>query len=153
MATRQEEPLELLVQDQPGPNSFFFPMENYLRKISQPEELIIIFFNFYFWDYFYSISPVPFLPPNLPIYPSLLSFKFVAPLFISCCCMCLCICLYKCKSSLFCLYNAPCVYAFRADLLAQDKRCALPWRRPLLPSQLSCIAYGSLWRGEAFSLG
>lgn len=41
------------------------------------------------------------------------------------------------------------MYAFRADLLALDKRCALLWRRPPLPSQLSCMAYGSLCRGEA----
>lgn len=57
MATRQEDPLELLEQDQPGPNSSFFPMENYLRKITQPEELIIIFLNFIF-----GIISTAFLP-------------------------------------------------------------------------------------------
>lgn len=35
--------------------------------------------------YNYTISPSPFLPLNPPIYPSLLSFEYMASVFINCC--------------------------------------------------------------------
>lgn len=46
---------------------------------------------FYFWDYNYIISSSPFLSSNPPIYPYLLSLKFMALfslVIVTCICMC-----------------------------------------------------------------
>lgn len=90
-----------------------------------------------------------FLPPNLPIYPFLLSLKFMTSLSVNSYYVHVSICLYICMFK-YNFFSHTCMYAFRAKWKhichRISKYCAPPWECHWPCSQLSSVVYSSSHR-------
>lgn len=76
-------------------------VHTFVRSIFYFHFLTILFI---FWEYNYiSHSPFILLPSNTPIYPSLLSFKFMVSFFINCYYIYSCVCACECTCACVCV--------------------------------------------------
>lgn len=105
--------------------------------------LLILYFLCFFLILY---SPLPFLPLNPPIYPSLVSFKSMASFLINCYGMhiCLCICIYITKYNLESTYNTTvCMFSWLTVWQWANNWYALPREGHLSHFQLYSVAYSS----------
>lgn len=105
---------------------------------------------FNFWDYNYIISPIFFLYPNPPIYPSLLPLKFATSLFIV-------TCLHVHITSLnvtclVCIMLLICMFPGLTTGCWITNWCSLPWGRIffLLSAFPSYLPF-TVWIGASWS--
>lgn len=96
----------------------------------------------------FNTSPFPFFFPNLTIFPSSCSFKFMPSLVTNCYCMHLCIdmCIYKCL--FFYSHDFICMYIFTDNLLESGQPVSVhfPGEEHISCFQLSAVSFSSLCR-------
>lgn len=103
--------------------------------------LFLLVFRLYY-NLYYIILTIHIIPAIFPLSPSLLSFKAMTSLFISCCYICACIIYDTLYIHIYihyiilCLYSVSCIYIFFRPTFGWITNCyAFPQRRLFFYSQ------------------